>query len=299
MPASQYHADPVIVPSLSRSVAEILINRSPRHARHAHPRLTPQPPSEATAAMDAGSALHKLILGKGDDIAVLPFDDYKSKAARDAKVESRAANRIPILADVAKEIADCARAVTEQIHDDPHLAGFYQPEGRSEVVIIAQINGIWCRSMVDRLNTKTGQAYDLKTTNLSAAPWVWDRRFQTAYATQDDFYRRMLRAVGFTAAPPMIFLPIEQGPPFGMCALAADSILQGWAASEIDEALETWSECLRTNSWPGYQKGIHLITATSRQIEDQEFSRSNRQFTPKPSARALQAAADEFYPLSS
>ena len=39
--AEAYHADPAPEPSLSSSVAKILVNLSPAHARIAHPRLNP------------------------------------------------------------------------------------------------------------------------------------------------------------------------------------------------------------------------------------------------------------------
>ena len=41
LPDDAYHADPCPGPSLSSSVAKLMLDRSPLHAWHAHPRLNP------------------------------------------------------------------------------------------------------------------------------------------------------------------------------------------------------------------------------------------------------------------
>ncbi|WP_242401117.1 hypothetical protein [Acetobacter okinawensis] len=42
LPEAQYHADPCPTPSLSNSVARILLDESPMHAHFSHPRLNPE-----------------------------------------------------------------------------------------------------------------------------------------------------------------------------------------------------------------------------------------------------------------
>lgn len=294
MPATAYHADPCPAPSLSHSISKILLNRSPRHAKHAHPRLTVRPAEEATAAMDAGSALHKLILGKGDDITIIPFDDYKKAAAQEARNAARAAHQIPILQDEIVQIRDCAAAAEEQIRAHPDLRGFYAPGAQSEVVMAWQEGAIWCRSMIDRLNRKTGQAYDLKSTMLSAAPWSWERRLQTEYATQDSFYRRGLAALGIENPPPMLFIPVEQKAPFCISSLAADSTLQFWAKEEVQRAIDTWATCLAEDIWPGYPPVTYHASATGWMLDKQEERAAGAKFTPKPTTRAKGFATSEF-----
>lgn len=43
---STYHADPCAAPSLSSSIAKVLLFKSPLHARYCHPKLNPQHQSE-------------------------------------------------------------------------------------------------------------------------------------------------------------------------------------------------------------------------------------------------------------
>jgi hypothetical protein len=63
-----YHGDPCKVPSLSSSIARILYEETPLHARYWHPRLRPPKPDEIEKpdrTMAVGSAVHKVMLGKG------------------------------------------------------------------------------------------------------------------------------------------------------------------------------------------------------------------------------------------
>lgn len=295
MPASEYHADPCPQPSLSHSIARVMLDRSPRHAFAAHPRFTKQPEKDVTVTMDAGSAIHKLLLGKGDDIKILPFDSYRKDAAKEAREAARAAHQIPILEPHIEAVAECAMAAEAQIRDHPDLAGFFGP-GRSEVVIAWEENGIWFRSMIDRL-ADNGQMYDLKTTQQAAAPHSWERRLQTVYATQDAFYRRGLRALGAAHPPPILFVPVEQDAPYCISSLTPAQSLVEYAEDEIDRAVDLWRRCITTGKWPGYPAVTGYVEATGWQLarqgaESAEFQRIA--YREKPSLKARHFVAKEF-----
>ena len=93
--AAAYHADPAPEPSLSSSVARILVERSPRHAWWAHPRLNPDfAPDRGSDAAAVGSAVHAVALeGEWDRIAFIEAPDWRTKAAKEAR--SNALNRRP------------------------------------------------------------------------------------------------------------------------------------------------------------------------------------------------------------
>ena len=65
-----YYRDPCAVPSLSQSIAHTLVTQSPLHAWSEHPRLGNQR-KPASKAMDVGSLIHKLVLGKGVDVEIV------------------------------------------------------------------------------------------------------------------------------------------------------------------------------------------------------------------------------------
>src|SRR4051794_7079341 len=83
--ADEYHADPCEQPSLSVSIATEMTRRSPLHAWQLHPKLGGLR-REPTSAMDDGTLIHALLLGKGlDRVAVFDVPDFKKKAAQEAR----------------------------------------------------------------------------------------------------------------------------------------------------------------------------------------------------------------------
>src|SRR3990167_3196210 len=91
MTLHEYIRDPAPEPSLSASVAHLLLTRSARHAWLAHPRLNPAWAPEATEQTDLGTLEHALLLEQDDSrLVVVEADDWRAKAARLARDEARA-----------------------------------------------------------------------------------------------------------------------------------------------------------------------------------------------------------------
>ena len=307
IPESAYHADPCPAPSLSHSILKTLLDRSPRHAWHAHPRLNPRPPERnASSGMDHGSILHKLILGKGAEIVPVTtkyaakhkragevVTDWKTDAAQEERAAIRKSGRLPILPCDLPVVQRCAEIAMAQMREHPDLAPFFGA-GRSETVIAWQEEGFWFRAMIDRL-TESGQPYDLKSTDLSAAPWSWERRLQREYATQDAFYRRGLKALG-RPSPPLIFLPIEMDEPNCVSSLCVDASLQFWADQEIERGIAVWKDCLASGNWPAYPLTTYHASATGWMLTQQEerASAQPHKGKPKPSPSALAFAKGEW-----
>ena len=71
--AADYHSDCCDEPSLSSSIAGLLIDQTPKHAWTAHPRLNPNFKPESSPAMNLGSVAHELLLGKGGGFEISPL----------------------------------------------------------------------------------------------------------------------------------------------------------------------------------------------------------------------------------
>jgi len=116
MTAAKYHADPCPAPSLSSSIAKIMLDQSPRHAWHAHPRLgLVAEDEEPTRPQQIGTAAHKLILGRGRDIVRIEAPDYRKPEARVQRQIAVAAGKAPILAGDYASVVEMAAAFSEQI----------------------------------------------------------------------------------------------------------------------------------------------------------------------------------------
>jgi hypothetical protein len=269
IPEADYHADPVApAPSLSSSIAKVLVDQSPRHAWYQHPRLRPdfdRADKEPTRAMDKGSAAHAWLLQSGTMVRRISADDYRTNAAKAARDAARLAGEIPLLTDDYDAVEKMVAAGIEQIMDIPDLRPMLEA-GRSEVTGVWQERDVWCRLRVDRLpesmfSEPFPTCFDLKTSGLSVHPDDFQRHmFDMGYDVSAAFYTRGIRKLlPHIRDLEFVFVAIEQDPPYGLSAMKFGGQAFEEAATKVDLAIETWRHCITTNRWPMYGAGISSI----------------------------------------
>jgi hypothetical protein len=254
--SDDYHSAPAPTVSLSHSVAKLLLTRSPLHALYAHPRLTPEPPKvdDPTKANDEGAILHKLILGRGEDIQVVEADEWRTKAAREAAAAARAIQRVPVLAPRYRVLPRVAAAVSAQIREHPACEDFYGP-GRSEATLLWRTGPLWMRALADRIPDHEGAPlFDLKTTGISAAPEDFTR-------TQAAFYSRGAAALLPGPKREFRFIAFETAPPYAISVLTVGESLMEIAEREIKRATIAWARGVSAGDWPGYTPDLIGVEA--------------------------------------
>ena len=266
-PAS-YHADCCEKPSLSSSIAHILLTQSPMHAWFKHPRLNPHYRPDHDSRFDIGTAAHAMLLEKDQsNIVRLEFDDYRKKDAKQARDEARAQGKTPIL---AKHYAACD-AMVRAAHnalDASELAGVFD-HGAPEQTAIWQDGGAYCRSRFDWITDDRQIIVDYKTAE-NASPDGFIRRMPSlGYLTQAAFYLRGARALGFN--PRFVFMVQEIEPPYACSFVSLSPAMQEIADANVDHALEAWKDCLRTGKWHGYPTRICYAEPTSWQLTEYEM----------------------------
>lgn len=261
LPAEVYHADCAPAPSLSSSIAHILIDQSPRHAWAAHPRLNPDFQPEHRAEFDLGAAVHSLVL-QGDEsrFAVVEADSYRTKAAQEARAEAYAAGRIPLLPHQRAQVSAVADAVLGQIAAHSEACDAFQPTtGEPERTLLWQEGDVWLRAMVDWLPTKPrrGQiVYDLKTTtNAEPDAWARSKIGSMGYDVQAAFYLRGLRALGYPELR-FAFVVAEMDPPHAVSVVGLAPALIAQGAEKVEVAVNAWRRCLASGQWPAYPNRI-------------------------------------------
>jgi len=249
-----YHRDPCKVPSLSQSIAHTLVEHSPLHAYTRHPRLGAQP-AESSAAMDAGTLIHKLILGCGKDIAVLPFDEYRTNEAKAARDEAIAAGKLPVKERAFVEATTAANTLSARCRE----LGF-PFTGRSELAIEWRERGtsdgepVVCRAMLDHVLLDRGVIYDLKKA-ANASPKNCEKTFvDRGYDIQYAAYTRALAALRpeFEGRIEFTFLFLELEPPYSVVPARPDGGFRTIGHLRWERAVLRWQECLATGKWPGY-----------------------------------------------
>jgi len=258
MSAERYHADPCEQPSLSASIAHLLVNQTPLHAWANHPRLNPGMEREEKGHYDLGTVAHSLILeGNDERVKVLDFDSWRKKEAQEERDAARRKGLVPLLEKDWERVRVMVEAVRLQLEarDDeiPLFTG-----GKAEQTLIWEEGGIWCRARLDWLRDDYAAIDDLKTTGRSANPLTWSRRtlYDIGADIQVAFYLRgVKRLTGKT--PEWRYVLLENQAPYALAvvSLAASALELGQA--KVDRAIERWRDCLKTDFWPGYPSSVY------------------------------------------
>lgn len=196
VPMEDYIADALTPePALSASGIRTLIESTPLAFAARNPRLWPFPfeyrERGGTKATKLGTAIHSLLLGKGQGICVINAADYstskgdagKNLATKGAKaaIADAEANGLLWLTGAQNEAANRAAAYAEKrILADPTFGEAWSGAD-SEVTLIWQrettYGPIWCRARPDRLTVSRGIIFDPKTTALSLDDNTLARKF--------------------------------------------------------------------------------------------------------------------------
>ena len=253
--AAQYHADPAIRPSLSNSIAKILIDQSPAHAWLAHPRLNPNYQPESDSKFDLGSAAHVMLLERRDDCIVrVQADDWRTKAAREARDAAQANGQYAVLERQYADIEMMVKAARDFI-DDTELKGIFET-GEAEQTLLWQEGNAHCRIRPDLLSADRRIILDYKTTP-SAHPEAFIMQIgRMAYDLQAEFYTRGV-AYLTDVEPQFVFLCQESKPPYACSLVALSGAYREVGKAKVNQAIKLWSECMTTNAWYGYSNKIH------------------------------------------
>lgn len=266
-----YFADPCKDPSLSASVAHTLVSRSPRHAWMQHPRFGAKG-KKPTREMDLGSVVHALLLEKGKDFVVIrapagepEFEDFKKKAAKEARDAARAAGKVPLLQRQLDEAVDVASAIRYRLGELGIRLG-----GKSEFAAIwderaSDGSVVRCRGMLDKWDEDAATIYDLKIVR-SAHPRACQSHMvgfggdiqSAAYVRAMEQHRPCL-----AGRVQFVFLFCEVDPPHCFCVTP---VVRAGTMRELGEqrwqrAINTWARCVATNQWPGYVTDVTAIEA--------------------------------------
>lgn len=282
VPAHEYHADR----ALSSSIAVTLLEQSPRHAK-----LAQETESEGSRKMDFGSLVHAVVLGAGRKIKIIEAENFRTKAAQEARDDARKRGLIPALADDFLRATIIAREVKTQL-DAHEIGGDLKDGGKAEQTLVWQEKGTLCRARPDWLIASKDMLLDLKTVDGSAHPDACVRRlYGTGADIQSVFYSRGYRALKPESDPAFLFVCVEVDPPYGVSVLRLDPSALALAEQKVEYAIRTWGECLRTGKWPGYPERVCYLGAP-KYVENAWIEREIREAAMKPRDGDLRAAME-------
>ncbi|MBM3347442.1 MAG: hypothetical protein FJY55_13240 [Betaproteobacteria bacterium] len=262
--AADYHADPCEAPSLSSHVANILLRQSPLHAWWAHPRLNRNHQSQESGTFDYGKAAHAMLL-ENDRAAlvVVDADDWRSKAAREARDAAREAGKYPVLARQLAKVEAMVLEAKEAGRD-------FFAVGQAEQTLVWREGDIWCRARPDWISNGH-RMLDYKTTTNAEPGYLCERVLvQMGYDVQAAFYARGYEAVHRGEIADLVFLFQETEPPFACSLVSMSAAMWGIAQKKVERAIAIWTKCMSENRWPAYNQHIHYAEPTPWQLAQAE-----------------------------
>jgi hypothetical protein len=251
----QYDRDPIVKPSLSRSIAKILLEQSPRHARFAHPRLNPDYEVKIPSReMLIGSGCHYLLFGQGSPICAIDAENYQTKAAKQDKKDALDEGLIPLL---TKEVELAKTIVFEgKMQLAEALPDWEESHGDAEIMVAAQLGeSCWLRCLIDWWDDNREIVVDYKTTSASAAPHAFSKQIsRMKYDFQDAFYQRTIaEAFPDLAGRLKFYLAVQEiTPPFALSVQEISEADRTVASRQADAMIGLWEDCIESDSWPGY-----------------------------------------------
>lgn len=267
MPDDVYFADPVPGGSLSKSGAKLLLPPS-CPAKFAYVREHGAKPKRA---WDFGHAAHRKVLGRGAEVVVADFKDWRTDKAQQIRDDAYAAGHVPILRREEKAVDEMA----DSIRRHPLAGRLFAPDqGVNEASFfwVDETTDVWRRARLDRFTWLGDRlvVVDLKTCESADTESCRKTLAGLGYAMQDDTYTTAVRALELFDDPAFLFVFVEREPPYlvNVVGCADDAVAYGRAANE--KALAIYAECSRTGEWPGYPNEITYLSLPGwvRSVED-------------------------------
>jgi hypothetical protein len=251
---AEYRADPCPLPSLTQSLCKLLIERSPEHAWTASPQINPNwKPDEDDKKFDLGNVAHRLILDRGKEFEILDFDNWTTKASKEAREAAHRNGKVAILSEQFDRAFDMSVSTGDRLAKHEDRDAFQ--EGAAEVMICWQEDGIWFRSLVDWLHDDLRTVDDYKSTSMSVAPHVLGFRAEAAgWHIQAAFQERGLDALDPAGAGrrKFRFITQETSEPYALNVMRMTEHWLTMGRKKVQIAIDIWRRCMDTGKWPGY-----------------------------------------------
>lgn len=258
-------------------------------AYHAHPALSSSgarkllPPScpalfkwerdhgqAHRAVFDFGHAAHALALGVGAEIVTVDAEDWRTKAAKEARDAAYAEGKTPLLAAERAQVEGMAAALLEH----PIASALFDPErGKPEQSLfwMDERHEVWRRARLDWLPDVVNDRIiitDYKTTACAEPRAVAKSMASYGYHAQAAWYVDAVHALGLAEHVGFVLLCQEKTPPYLVTVAEPDQVALRVGRALNDRALEVYADCLAHDYWPGYTDGVEVVSLPAWAIRD-------------------------------
>ncbi len=254
IPEDQYHADPCDKPSLSNSIAKMIVEETPLQAYLKHPKLggkKQEGEEEEVSKFDMGKAAHAYLLQGINNMVIVDADSWRTKAAKEERDTAQSAGKFPLLRSQYNSVVLMAKAAHGYIERTPDF-GMQLSDGYAEQTLIwAEDTPFPKRARLDWISKQGCTVLDYKTTKCGLRYDEIRRHIeQMGYDMQDVFYSDGVRELK-GREPRFIFLFQSTEAPYICQMYSLDVAFRHTAREKVDYATRMWEQCLTEGYWPG------------------------------------------------
>src|SRR5699024_6893735 len=208
MPSDEYHANKALGSTSITTLADPELSLSDVYYRLHNREQKPE--------YDVGTLGHALILENSieDVITLVPYDSYRTKAAREARDEAYKNGLIPVHESEAKPMLDPLDATRDEVLGHP-IARPLLTGGSHEVRLCGEQDGVECKGRLDYYKPDQGIAVDLKLLRSAAPNDVRKQISDLGYYLQRVHYQNgVQRLTGFR--PEWYWVTVAKEPPYSV-----------------------------------------------------------------------------------
>lgn len=253
---AEYYADTASPANLNGKVSKSMLfdfmDRGAFKWRNSGPKVI-------TDAMVFGQLVHAMAFTSESvdrEFLVSPFDDYRTKAAREWRDEQKMAGK----AVIKESDHNLASKIVDRISNTEEL--YHYGACKHEVAVYGDIGPSTLKCMIDIVPDHGDCLADLKTIEVIESPDQLQKViFNRGYHWQAALYLDLFNAATGDGRNQFELLFIEKSFPYetALVSLDHETIAQG--REGYMNALAKFQQCVRTNEWPtnvprGYKIGV-------------------------------------------
>lgn len=227
-------------------------------------------PRETTTAMRWGSLIDCLTTTpelEGSDIALSPYDNFRTKDAQAWKAMQEAEKKIIVTAEDMEE----ARAAVKMLTETCKASADIFAKSKSQVIVAGNVLGVKVKGLVDLAPEGEDYLADLKTVSSFSLEGFAKATATFAYGMQAGIYLALWNAQ-YPEDQRQTFRIVWQdsAPPYEACVteLAPQDIEAGWAYASV--LIQRILDATDANHWPMFQEGKIAITTRPTWFSMQE-----------------------------
>lgn len=245
---------------LSKSGLDVL-SRSPLHywAKYLDPN---REPTEPTAAMRLGTAIHTAVL-EPDEFAhrhhVAPQVDRRTKDGKAAWEEAVAAAEAAGAELISAADAEVCRRIAAQVREHPTARKvFATGEAEMSCYWTDRETGVLCKCRPDWLSLP--MVVDLKSTDDASRDGFMRSAWNWRYHVQAAWYMDGIEQATGQRVDAFVFGAFEKSAPHACAFYFADQAMLEIGRAEYRRLLRIYADCLAADKWPGYDTAVTALT---------------------------------------